>query len=140
APVAAGPELHRDRALPDRRRRDVPVRHHQARPVPVAQPPQRLAAGTHPLLAVRHGLHPAAGHPDVLPGRPAVRARPDLSLDHRSEGSGGARAGAGAQRLALDPSYQSTTDPKPRELLVATYHHDLSSPEWSTGYRWDIVL
>jgi protocatechuate 3,4-dioxygenase, beta subunit len=42
--------------------------------------------------------------------------------------------------FALDPIYQSITDPKARELLVATYDHDLSSPEWNTGYRWDIVL
>ena len=42
--------------------------------------------------------------------------------------------------FALDPIYQSITDPKARDLLVATYDHDLSSPEWNTGYRWDIVL
>jgi protocatechuate 3,4-dioxygenase, beta subunit len=42
--------------------------------------------------------------------------------------------------FALDPIYQSITDPKARELLVATYDHSLSSPEWSTGYRWDVVL
>ena len=23
---------------------------------------------------------------------------------------------------------------------MATYDHDLTTPEWSTGYRWDIVL
>ena len=55
-------------------------------PYPWKQPPQRLAAGAHPLLAVRHRLHPAAGHPDVLPGRPAVRARPDLPVDRRPGG------------------------------------------------------
>ena len=37
------------------------------------EPPQRVAARAHPLLAVRHRLHPADDHPDVLPGRPAVR-------------------------------------------------------------------
>jgi protocatechuate 3,4-dioxygenase beta subunit len=42
--------------------------------------------------------------------------------------------------FALDPIYQSITDPKARELLIATYDHDLSAPEWNTGYRWDIVL
>ena len=40
----------------------------------------------------------------------------------------------------LDPIYQSITDAKARERLIATYDHDLTSPEWSTGYRWDIVL
>ena len=42
--------------------------------------------------------------------------------------------------FALDPIYQSITDPKARELLIATYDHDLSRHEWNTGYRWDIVL
>lgn len=42
--------------------------------------------------------------------------------------------------FALDPIYQSVTDPAARERLVATYDHDLTSPEWATGYRWDIVL
>jgi len=23
---------------------------------------------------------------------------------------------------------------------VATYNHELSTPEWSLGYEWDIVL
>jgi protocatechuate 3,4-dioxygenase, beta subunit len=42
--------------------------------------------------------------------------------------------------FALDPIYQSIVDPAARERLVATYDHDLTQPEWSTGYRWDIVL
>ena len=41
---------------------------------------------------------------------------------------------------ALDPIYQSITDPRARERLVATYDHDLSEHEWLLGYRWDIVL
>jgi protocatechuate 3,4-dioxygenase beta subunit len=40
----------------------------------------------------------------------------------------------------LDPIFQSVTDPKAREALIATYEHDLTSPEFSLGYRWDIVL
>ena len=40
----------------------------------------------------------------------------------------------------LDPIYQSITDPAARQRLVATYDHDLTQPEWSLGYRWDIVL
>jgi protocatechuate 3,4-dioxygenase, beta subunit len=42
--------------------------------------------------------------------------------------------------LALDPIYQSIVDPRARELLLATYDHDITSHEWATGYRWDIVL
>jgi protocatechuate 3,4-dioxygenase beta subunit len=40
----------------------------------------------------------------------------------------------------LDPIYNSIIDQDARDRLVATYDHDLTSPEWSLGYRWDIVL
>ncbi|NJQ00112.1 protocatechuate 3,4-dioxygenase subunit beta [Streptomyces zingiberis] len=39
-----------------------------------------------------------------------------------------------------DPILSAVTDAAARERLVAAYDHDLSSPEWSLGYRWDIVL
>ncbi len=42
--------------------------------------------------------------------------------------------------FALDPIYQAIVDPRARERLVATYDHDVTQHEWSTGYRWDIVL
>lgn len=42
--------------------------------------------------------------------------------------------------FGLDPIFQSVTDPAARERLVATYDHDVTVPEVSTGYRWDIVL
>jgi protocatechuate 3,4-dioxygenase beta subunit len=42
--------------------------------------------------------------------------------------------------FALDPIYQAITDPKARERLIAAYDHDLTVPEFSLGYRWDIVL
>jgi protocatechuate 3,4-dioxygenase beta subunit len=40
----------------------------------------------------------------------------------------------------LDPIYQSITDPRARERLLATYDHELSEHEWQLGYRWDVVL
>ncbi|WP_153505699.1 protocatechuate 3,4-dioxygenase subunit beta [Cumulibacter manganitolerans] len=42
--------------------------------------------------------------------------------------------------FALDPIYQSITEQSVRDRLVATYDHDLTTHEWATGYRWDIVL
>jgi protocatechuate 3,4-dioxygenase beta subunit len=42
--------------------------------------------------------------------------------------------------FAYDPILQSVTDEAARQRLVAAYDHDLSTPEWSLGYRWDIVL
>src|SRR5581483_7853947 len=75
---AARPQLLRRRPHADRRRRPLPLRHDQARRLPLGQPRQRLAAGPHPLLGVRPGLQRTAGDPDVLPRRPAVHLRPDL--------------------------------------------------------------
>ncbi|MFC5502483.1 protocatechuate 3,4-dioxygenase subunit beta [Lysinimonas soli] len=42
--------------------------------------------------------------------------------------------------FALDPIYQSIPDQAARDRLVSRYDHDLTSPEWALGYRWDIVL
>jgi protocatechuate 3,4-dioxygenase, beta subunit len=42
--------------------------------------------------------------------------------------------------FAYDPILQSVTDDSARQRLVAAYDHELSTPEWSLGYRWDIVL
>ena len=42
--------------------------------------------------------------------------------------------------FSLDPIYQSITDQKARDRLVATYDHNVSTHEWNTGYYWDIVL
>ncbi|MEU3528424.1 protocatechuate 3,4-dioxygenase subunit beta [Streptomyces sp. NPDC038707] len=39
-----------------------------------------------------------------------------------------------------DPILQSVTDDAARQRLVAAYDHGLSVPEFSLGYRWDIVL
>ena len=114
APRAARPELHRRRPGPDRRRGPLPLRDDQAGRLPVAQPHQRLASRAHPLLAVRHGVHPAPRHADVLPR--ATRCS------------------------ALDPIFQSVTDEKAQQRLIAAYDHDVTQPEWALGYRWDIVL
>jgi protocatechuate 3,4-dioxygenase beta subunit len=62
--------------LHDRFRRAVPVRHDQARRLPMAEPPQRLAPGARALLGVRPGVHAAPDHPDVLPGDPLFAQDP----------------------------------------------------------------
>ena len=42
--------------------------------------------------------------------------------------------------MPLDPIFQSIPDERARDGLIARYDHDLTTPEWSLGYRWDIVL
>src|SRR6187399_587666 len=40
----------------------------------------------------------------------------------------------------LDPIYNTIRNQKDRDRLIATYDHDLTVPEFSMGYRWDIVV
>ncbi|MDT5351876.1 MAG: protocatechuate 3,4-dioxygenase, beta subunit [Mycobacterium sp.] len=42
--------------------------------------------------------------------------------------------------FGLDPIYQSIVDPVARQRLICSYDHDLTEPEYATGYRWDIVV
>ncbi|GAA5148378.1 protocatechuate 3,4-dioxygenase subunit beta [Microbacterium pseudoresistens] len=42
--------------------------------------------------------------------------------------------------FALDPIYNSIHRQEDRDRLVAVYDHDLSVPEFSLGYRFDIVV
>jgi protocatechuate 3,4-dioxygenase beta subunit len=42
--------------------------------------------------------------------------------------------------LALDPVYNSIPDPEARLRLVARWSLELTQPEWSLGYEWDIVV
>ena len=42
--------------------------------------------------------------------------------------------------LPLDPIFHSIPDTAGQQRLLATYDHEVTRPEWSTGYRWDIVL
>ena len=42
--------------------------------------------------------------------------------------------------FGLDPIFQSVLDPAARQRLVAHYDHDVTEPEYATGYRWDIIL
>ena len=65
-------QLQRRRPHAHRRRGPLSLRDDPARRLPVAQPPQRLAAGAHPLLAVRPGVPHPPGHADVLPRRSAA--------------------------------------------------------------------
>ena len=83
----------------------LPLRHDQARRLPVGQPPERLAPRAHPLLAVRARVHAAARDADVLPGRPAVLPGPDLQLGPR-------RA-------------------RPRERMICAFDHDATEEQWA---------
>ena len=61
------PNFSRRRPLRHRRRWTVQVHHGEARLLPLGEPPERLAAEPHPLLAVRARVHGSARDADVLP-------------------------------------------------------------------------
>lgn len=42
--------------------------------------------------------------------------------------------------LALDPIYNGIPDERARQRLISHYAHDVTTPEWALGYRFDIVL
>lgn len=42
--------------------------------------------------------------------------------------------------FALDPIYNTIWRQKDRDALIGVYDHELTSPEWATGYRFDIVV
>ena len=42
--------------------------------------------------------------------------------------------------LALDPIYNSIPSEEGRQRLISSYAHDVTSPEWALGYRFDIVV
>ena len=111
---AARPELHRRRPHGHQRRRRVQVHDDQAGAVPVEEPRQRVAPRAHPLLA--------------------SSARASRSASSR-------RCTSRATRCSR--STRSTTRihrQKDRDRLIGAYNHDLTVPEFSMGYEWDIVV
>jgi len=42
--------------------------------------------------------------------------------------------------LALDPIYNGVPDEDGRKRLISSYAHDITTPEWALGYRFDIVV
>jgi protocatechuate 3,4-dioxygenase, beta subunit len=42
--------------------------------------------------------------------------------------------------LALDPIFNSITDPRARQRLISRYDHDTTQESWALGYQFDIVL
>ena len=94
---AAGPELHRRRALPDRRRRHLPF--------------TTIKPGPYPWKNHHNAWRPAHIHFSLFGTEFTQRMITQMYFP-------------GDPLFALDPIYQSITDQKARDRLVATYDHD----------------
>lgn len=42
--------------------------------------------------------------------------------------------------MALDPIYNAIPDEDARKRLISTYDHEVTTPEWALGFRFDIVV
>ena len=42
--------------------------------------------------------------------------------------------------FAYDPIFQSVTDPRDRERMIARFDLEVTKPDWALGYQFDIVL
>src|SRR3954449_12014049 len=141
---APRPELRGSRALPHGRRGALPLPDGEARRLPVGQPPQRVAAGAHPLLAVRAGVRPAPGHADVLPGRPAVPLRPHLQLRARPRCARAAGGGLRPRRGRARPGARLPVGHRPARprgdavrMTAATTPSQTVGPFFSLGLAWE---
>ena len=93
--------------------------------------------GRYRFTSIKPGAYPWRNHPNAW--------RPNHIHFSLFGASWGARMVTqmyfpGDPLFPLDPIYQSIVDPQARQRLVASYDHDVTQHEWSTGYRWDIVL
>ncbi len=109
-PRRSDPNFTGDGPLPHRRRRQLPLHHHQSRaPTRGRTTATRGGRRTSTSRCSERISPQRMDHPDVLSRRSAVRPGPDLPVHHRPEGT--------------------------RPALVAAYDHDVTSHEWATGYR-----
>src|ERR1700690_3651868 len=75
------------RSRRDRFRGPLSLRDGAPRRIPVAESPQRLAAGAHSLLTIRASVCDAVGDADVLSRRSLATVRSDFQLHGRLKGT-----------------------------------------------------
>ena len=95
------------------------------------------AAGEYRFLTVRPGAYPWGNHENAWrPAHihfslfgPSWRSRLVTQMYF-----------AGDPLLPLDPIFNCVPTESARNRLVAGYAHDITTPLWALGWRWDIVL
>ena len=95
------------------------------------------ADGAYRFVTIKPGAYPWRNHPNAW--RPAHVHFSVLSAEfaHRLVTQ---MYFPGDPLLALDPVFNSVADPEARERLVARWSLELTQPEWSLGYEWNIVV
>jgi protocatechuate 3,4-dioxygenase beta subunit len=94
-------------------------------------------SGEYRFVTVKPGAYPWKNHPNAW--RPAHihfsvfgRALPDRLVTQMYF--------PGDPLFPFDPIFNSVRDEKAREQLISRFELDLTQPEWSLGFRFDIVL
>ncbi|HEU5102479.1 MAG TPA: protocatechuate 3,4-dioxygenase subunit beta [Roseiflexaceae bacterium] len=95
------------------------------------------ADGVYRFLTIRPGAYPWRNHPNAW--RPA---HIHFSLFGSSWGTRLVTQMyfADDPLFFQDPIFNAVPTEAARQRLVASYDHDLTTPEWALGWRWDIVL
>jgi protocatechuate 3,4-dioxygenase beta subunit len=95
------------------------------------------ADGRYRFVTIKPGAYPWGNHPNAW--RPA---HIHLSIFGRAftERLVTQMYFPGDPLFPADPIFNSIRDPKLRELLVATFDWETTTPEWALGYRFDVVL
>jgi protocatechuate 3,4-dioxygenase, beta subunit len=95
------------------------------------------AEGRYRFVTIKPGPYPWRNHPNAW--RPA-HVHVSVSSDAFVQRLVTQMYFPGDPLLALDPLFNSVPDPEVRQRLVARWSLELTQPEWSLGYDWDIVV
>jgi protocatechuate 3,4-dioxygenase, beta subunit len=95
------------------------------------------AEGRYHFVTIKPGAYPWRNHPNAW--RPA-HVHFSVSSDSFAQRLVTQMYFPGDPLLTLDPLFNSVPDPDARQRLIARWSHELTRPEWSLGYEWNIVV
>jgi protocatechuate 3,4-dioxygenase beta subunit len=95
------------------------------------------AGGRYHFITIKPGAYPWRNHPNAW--RPA-HVHFSVFSNEFAQRLVTQMYFPGDPLLALDPLYNAVPDAAARERLVARWSLELTRPEWSLGYEWDIVV
>jgi protocatechuate 3,4-dioxygenase beta subunit len=98
------------------------------------------------VTSIRHPSTPTSSEPGPYPWKNHINAWRPAHIHFSVFGPGFTQRiitqvyFPGDPLFPLDPIYNTIRSQKDRDRLIAAYDHDLTVPEFSMGYRWDIVV